>query len=174
MYPAAHVLLCAGQTGSGKTYTMGSAWSPDEDNQGVIPSVMDELFTRVEHEPHTDFTLKVSFVEIHKVRHTSHPHNSSAPGVRMLGHSCEHARHQADYSSRRSTCKNPGPWDMCTTGRYMQKPLLLPTLPTCRRRCGTCCGPTLPPRGLWSPSASCPQASAWRALASAQSAAGRT
>jgi hypothetical protein len=46
---------------------MGSAWSPEEENQGVIPSVMDELFTRVEHEPNTDFTIKVSFVEIHKV-----------------------------------------------------------------------------------------------------------
>lgn len=50
---------------------MGSAWSPEEDNQGVIPSVMDELFTRVEHETSTDFTIKVSFVEIHKVRNSS-------------------------------------------------------------------------------------------------------
>jgi hypothetical protein len=48
---------------------MGSAWSPEEEhnNQGVIPNVMDELFTRVEHETNTDFTIKVSFVEIHKV-----------------------------------------------------------------------------------------------------------
>lgn len=59
---------CTGQTGSGKTYTMGSAWSPEEEVEGVIPSVMDELFTRVETESSTDFTIKVSFVEIHKVR----------------------------------------------------------------------------------------------------------
>jgi len=63
-------LSSAGQTGSGKTYTMGSAWSPEEDNQGVIPEVMDELFSRVESEPNTDFAIKVSFVEIHKVHTT--------------------------------------------------------------------------------------------------------
>lgn len=47
---------------------MGSAWSPEEEAQeGVIPTVMDELFSRVESEPNTDFMIKVSFVEIHKV-----------------------------------------------------------------------------------------------------------
>eukprot|EP00775_Hariotina_reticulata_P005026 gene5026-5268_t len=55
-----------GQTGSGKTYTMGSAWSPDMTITGVIPSVMDELFSRVDSTTNTDFTVKVSFVEIHK------------------------------------------------------------------------------------------------------------
>jgi hypothetical protein len=47
---------------------MGSAWQPEADNAGVIPSVMDELFTRMELAQHTDFTVKVSFVEIHKAR----------------------------------------------------------------------------------------------------------
>jgi hypothetical protein len=46
---------------------MGSAWQPEEGNEGVIPNVMDELFTRVDTTHHTDFTVKVSFVEIHKV-----------------------------------------------------------------------------------------------------------
>ncbi|WIA39358.1 hypothetical protein OEZ86_005467 [Tetradesmus obliquus] len=55
-----------GQTGSGKTFTMGSSWSPDLESQGVIPSVMDEMFTRMEAESNTDFVVKVSFVEIHK------------------------------------------------------------------------------------------------------------
>jgi hypothetical protein len=46
---------------------MGSSWSPDLESQGVIPSVMDEMFTRIEVESNTDFIVKVSFVEIHKV-----------------------------------------------------------------------------------------------------------
>jgi hypothetical protein len=46
---------------------MGSSWSPDLESQGVIPSVMDEMFTRMEVESNTDFIVKVSFVEIHKV-----------------------------------------------------------------------------------------------------------
>lgn len=57
----------AGQTGSGKTYTMGSSWAADMENQGVIPSVMDEMFSRIDAATNTDFTVKVSFVEIHKV-----------------------------------------------------------------------------------------------------------
>ncbi|KAF8064520.1 KIN4A [Scenedesmus sp. PABB004] len=55
-----------GQTGSGKTFTMGSSWSPDDRGGGVIPSVMDELFARIDEARDTEFTVKVSFVEIHK------------------------------------------------------------------------------------------------------------
>jgi hypothetical protein len=57
---------------------MGSSWSPDLESQGVIPSVMDEMFTRIEVESNTDFVVKVSFVEIHKVRseHCSSRHVS--------------------------------------------------------------------------------------------------
>lgn len=80
---ASLLVVCAGQTGSGKTYTMGSAWSPEEENnnQGVIPNVMDELFTRVEHETNTNFTIKVSFVEIHKVRVPCNNSSVQARGV---------------------------------------------------------------------------------------------
>jgi hypothetical protein len=53
---------------------MGSSWSPDLESQGVIPSVMDEMFTRIEAESNTDFVVKVSFVEIHKVWITQRPH----------------------------------------------------------------------------------------------------
>ena len=63
-------VLAYGQTGSGKTYTMGSAFSPGgADSQGVIPAVMEAVFCRIaEAPPDLDFTVRVGFVEIHKVR----------------------------------------------------------------------------------------------------------
>lgn len=74
-----------GQTGSGKTYTMGSAWSPDASSQqGVIPSVMEELFGRVDCCTSTDFTVKVSFVEIHKVRTGSWTHSQTLQALLLL------------------------------------------------------------------------------------------
>lgn len=66
-----------GQTGSGKTYTMGSSWSPDSGSddaapcRGVIPAVMDDMFARVQADTSTEFSIKVSFVEIHKARGTA-------------------------------------------------------------------------------------------------------
>lgn len=57
-----------GQTGSGKTYTMGSAFAPGGAPRGVIPRVMDAIFERVAASTHTDFTVRVGFVEIHRVR----------------------------------------------------------------------------------------------------------
>jgi hypothetical protein len=63
-------VLAYGQTGSGKTYTMGSAFSPGgADSQGVIPAVMGAVFCRMAEAPaDIDFTVRVGFVEIHKVR----------------------------------------------------------------------------------------------------------
>lgn len=62
-------VLAYGQTGSGKTYTMGSAFSPGgADSQGVIPAVMEAVFCRMAEAPaDIDFTVRVGFVEIHKV-----------------------------------------------------------------------------------------------------------
>ena len=58
-----------GQTGSGKTYTMGSAFSPGCEPSGVIPHVMDAIFSRITRAPRdVDFTVRVGFVEIHKVQ----------------------------------------------------------------------------------------------------------
>jgi kinesin family protein 4/21/27 len=62
-------VLAYGQTGSGKTYTMGSAFAPGRAQQGVIPQAMELLFTRIAREAeNADFTVRVGFVEIHKVR----------------------------------------------------------------------------------------------------------
>jgi hypothetical protein len=63
---------------------MGSAWSPDMTTTGVIPSVMDELFSRVDGTTNTDFTVKVSFVEIHKVGSCPAQHASSVQRYAQL------------------------------------------------------------------------------------------
>lgn len=66
--PKVRVLLLVLQTGSGKTYTMGSAFTPGGDARGVIPSVMETIFDRVgAAQRDVDFTVRVGFVEIHKV-----------------------------------------------------------------------------------------------------------
>ncbi len=57
-------------------------------NQGVIPSVMDELFSRVEVETNTDFTVKVSFVEIHKVGSARGTCTSSCSTVELQQIAC--------------------------------------------------------------------------------------
>ena len=56
-----------GQTGSGKTYTMGSAFTPGGNTQGVIPKVMDGIFQRIAASKDAEYTVRVGFVEIHKV-----------------------------------------------------------------------------------------------------------
>lgn len=58
-----------GQTGSGKTYTMGSAFTPGGNTQGVIPKVMDSIFQRINSSKDAEYTVRVGFVEIHKVLH---------------------------------------------------------------------------------------------------------
>jgi kinesin family protein 4/21/27 len=56
-----------GQTGSGKTYTMGSEFTPHEPPRGVIPDCLSTMFAKIAEEQDTSFTLRVGFIEIHKV-----------------------------------------------------------------------------------------------------------
>ncbi|GLT34220.1 hypothetical protein SLA2020_087470 [Shorea laevis] len=59
-------VLAYGQTGSGKTYTMGTNLK-DGYQTGIIPQVMNALFSRIETLKHqTEFQLQVSFIEILK------------------------------------------------------------------------------------------------------------
>lgn len=59
-------VLAYGQTGSGKTYTMGTGFK-DGCQSGIIPQVMDVLFSKIETLKHqTEFQLHVSFIEILK------------------------------------------------------------------------------------------------------------
>jgi kinesin family protein 4/21/27 len=48
---------------------MGSGFTPGGPCRGVIPEAMEELFARVEAgKEGVEFSVRVSFVEIHKVR----------------------------------------------------------------------------------------------------------
>uniref|UniRef100_F6H136 Kinesin motor domain-containing protein n=1 Tax=Vitis vinifera TaxID=29760 RepID=F6H136_VITVI len=55
------------QTGSGKTYTMGTNYTGEESSGGIIPKVMESIFSRVEAmKDSTEFLIRVSFIEIFK------------------------------------------------------------------------------------------------------------
>ncbi|XP_028633120.1 chromosome-associated kinesin KIF4A-like [Grammomys surdaster] len=61
-------VLAYGQTGSGKTYSMGGAYSADQENEptiGVIPRVIQLLFKEMEEKRDSEFTLRVSYLEIY-------------------------------------------------------------------------------------------------------------
>ncbi|KAJ8285425.1 hypothetical protein GJAV_G00026660 [Gymnothorax javanicus] len=57
-----------GQTGSGKTYTISGrpAVSALEDQSGIIPRAIEEIFQRLEQMPDTTFTVRASYVEVYK------------------------------------------------------------------------------------------------------------
>ncbi|ELV11199.1 chromosome-associated kinesin KIF4A [Tupaia chinensis] len=61
-------VLAYGQTGSGKTYTMGGAYTAEQENEpavGVIPRVIQLLFKEIDRNSDFEFTLKVSYLEIY-------------------------------------------------------------------------------------------------------------
>ncbi|KAI7907882.1 P-loop containing nucleoside triphosphate hydrolase protein [Cokeromyces recurvatus] len=60
-----------GQTGSGKTFTMMGADIDDENTKGIIPRIIEQIFTSINDAPsNIEFTVKVSYMEIYmeKVR----------------------------------------------------------------------------------------------------------
>ncbi|VFQ74221.1 unnamed protein product [Cuscuta campestris] len=60
-------VLAYGQTGSGKTYTMGTNYNGDDNSEGVIPRVMETIFSRVNGmKDSTEFLIRISFIEIFK------------------------------------------------------------------------------------------------------------
>ncbi|XP_012383481.2 chromosome-associated kinesin KIF4A [Dasypus novemcinctus] len=61
-------VLAYGQTGSGKTYSMGGAYTAEQENEptvGVIPRVIQLLFKEIEKKSDYEFTMKVSYLEIY-------------------------------------------------------------------------------------------------------------
>ncbi|XP_019503508.1 PREDICTED: chromosome-associated kinesin KIF4A [Hipposideros armiger] len=61
-------VLAYGQTGSGKTYSMGGAYTAEQENEptvGVIPRVIQLLFKEINKKSDFEFTLKVSYLEIY-------------------------------------------------------------------------------------------------------------
>nr|POF09130.1 kinesin-like protein kin-4c [Quercus suber] len=58
-------VLAYGQMGSGKMYTMGTNYSGEASNVGVIPKVMEDIFQRVEvMKDSNEFVIRVSFVKV--------------------------------------------------------------------------------------------------------------
>ncbi|XP_073402126.1 kinesin-like protein KIF27 [Dendrobates tinctorius] len=57
-----------GQTGSGKTYTIGGGHvaSVAEEEKGIIPRAIQELFHTISENHNIDFTVKVSYIEVYK------------------------------------------------------------------------------------------------------------
>ncbi|NWJ04270.1 KIF27 protein, partial [Crypturellus undulatus] len=57
-----------GQTGSGKTYTIGGGHiaSIAEDEKGIIPRAIQELFQCISENDNIDFSVKVSYIEVYK------------------------------------------------------------------------------------------------------------
>nr|XP_008101463.1 PREDICTED: kinesin-like protein KIF27 isoform X2 [Anolis carolinensis] len=57
-----------GQTGSGKTYTIGGGHvaSVAEEERGIIPRAIQEIFQIIFENHNVDFTVKVSYIEVYK------------------------------------------------------------------------------------------------------------
>uniref|UniRef100_A0A3Q3X763 Kinesin motor domain-containing protein n=1 Tax=Mola mola TaxID=94237 RepID=A0A3Q3X763_MOLML len=57
-----------GQTGSGKTYTIGEAniCSFTDDEQGIIPRAVADIFKLLDENDLTDFSVRVSYLEVYK------------------------------------------------------------------------------------------------------------
>nr|XP_022913049.1 chromosome-associated kinesin KIF4A [Onthophagus taurus] len=58
-------ILAYGQTGSGKTHSMGTAYNGD-DNVGIIPRAVREIFDYVKDNFGYEFSVSVSFIEIYQ------------------------------------------------------------------------------------------------------------
>lgn len=60
--------MAYGQTGSGKTFTMGGCYEAsleaDEDDMGVIPRVLRDIFLHIENTHNVEFTVRVSYLEV--------------------------------------------------------------------------------------------------------------
>ncbi|KAG8455289.1 hypothetical protein GDO86_001476 [Hymenochirus boettgeri] len=57
-----------GQTGSGKTYTIGGGniASVEDDEQGIIPRAIHELFQYIADNHNAEYTVRVSYIEVYK------------------------------------------------------------------------------------------------------------
>ncbi|XP_075684707.1 kinesin-like protein KIF27 [Rhinoderma darwinii] len=57
-----------GQTGSGKTYTIGGGHvaSVADEEKGIIPRAIQELFQTISENHNIDFAVKVSYIEVYK------------------------------------------------------------------------------------------------------------
>ncbi|KAJ8605939.1 hypothetical protein MRB53_041303 [Persea americana] len=71
-----------GQTGSGKTFTMMGADIADDATKGIIPRIVEQIFTSImRSDGSIEFTVKVSYMEIYmeKIRDLLVPQNDNLP-----------------------------------------------------------------------------------------------
>ncbi|KAI7865229.1 kinesin heavy chain [Mucor mucedo] len=69
-----------GQTGSGKTFTMMGSSIDDQENKGIIPRIIEQIFESIQMAPvNMEFTVKVAYMEIYmeKVRDLLVPANDN-------------------------------------------------------------------------------------------------
>lgn len=71
-----------GQTGSGKTYTMMGADIENDDQKGIIPRIVEQIFSSIlRSDGSIEFTVKVSYMEIYmeRIRDLLVPQNDNLP-----------------------------------------------------------------------------------------------
>ncbi|KAL8997782.1 MAG: hypothetical protein Q9169_003031 [Polycauliona sp. 2 TL-2023] len=71
-----------GQTGAGKSYTMMGADIDDEDQRGIIPRIVEQMFASILRSPgNIEYTVRVSYMEIYmeKIRDLLVPQNDNLP-----------------------------------------------------------------------------------------------
>ena len=71
-----------GQTGAGKSYTMMGSDISDDDQRGIIPRIVEQMFSSIMSSPPTiEYTVGVSYMEIYmeKIRDLLLPQNDNLP-----------------------------------------------------------------------------------------------
>lgn len=71
-----------GQTGAGKSYTMMGADIYDEEQRGIIPRIVEQMFASILRSPgNIEYTVRVSYMEIYmeKIRDLLVPQNDNLP-----------------------------------------------------------------------------------------------
>lgn len=82
-------ILAYGQTGSGKTHTMGTTFSGEmNEDMGVIPRAINDIFASVDEMIDNDFTVQCSFVELYQEKLydllSSNPRDQSVVDIREV------------------------------------------------------------------------------------------
>eukprot|EP01083_Nonionella_stella_P144390 450746_1 len=80
-------VIAYGQTGSGKTYTMGTLGCDDsklQEEWGVIPSAIHDIFDTLSRRTNNDYKVQCSFIEIYneEIKDLLDPHSSKQLAIR--------------------------------------------------------------------------------------------
>lgn len=75
-------MFAYGQTGAGKSYTMMGSDIDDDETRGIIPRIVDQMFSSIMRSPsNIEYTVRVSYMEIYmeKIRDLLMPQNDNLP-----------------------------------------------------------------------------------------------